>query len=80
MESGKTRLIGIMALLAIYITYYFIKDGKNIDYIDYSETAQKQKITHCPEEYIGEEINAKEFFIFNSNIVWCNVFKSASTR
>ena len=77
MESGKIRLIGIMALLAIYITYYFIKDGKNIDYY---ETTQKQKITHCPEEYIGEEINAKEFFIFNSNIVWCNVFKSASTR
>ena len=78
MESDKRRLIGIMALLAIYITYYFIKDGKNIDY--YETTQKKQKITHCPEEYIGEEINAKEFFIFNSNIVWCNVFKSASTR
>ena len=77
MASDKTRLIGIMALLAIYITYYFIKDGKNIDYY---ETTHNQKITHCPEEYIGEEINAKEFFIFNSNIVWCNVFKSASTR
>ena len=53
----------------ILTSYYFI-----------FSSILKLKIAHCPEKYIGEEINAKEFFIFNSNIVWCNVFKSASTR
>ena len=85
---------GIMALLVIYTTFCFLTDGINADYFenstqkqkimlnaDYFETStQKQKIIHCPEEYMVEEINSKEFFIFNSNIVWCNVFKSASTR
>ena len=86
---------GIMALLVIYTTFCFLRDGINADYFanstqkqkimlnaDYFETSstQKQKIIHCPEEYMVEEINSKEFFIFNSNIVWCNVFKSASTR
>ena len=71
-------LIGIMVLVVIYITFCFIRDGINTDCFETS--TQKQKIIHCPEELIQEEINAKEFFIFNSNIVWCNVFKSASTR
>ena len=84
----------MMALFIIYTTFCFIRDGINADYFvnsiqkqkiminaDYFETiTQKQKIIHCPEEYVVEEINSKEFFIFNSNIVWCNVFKSASTR
>ena len=101
MESEKTitfrKLLisnGIMALLVIYTTFSFLRDGINAEYFenstqkqkimlnaDYFETStQKQKIIHCPEEYMVEEINSKEFFIFNSNIVWCNVFKSASTR
>ena len=85
---------GIMALLVIYTTFCFLRDGINADYFenstqkqkimlnaDYFETStQNQKIIHCPEEYMVGEINSKEFFIFNSNIVWCNVFKSASTR
>ena len=86
---------GIMALLVIYTTFCFLRDGINADYFenstqkqkimlnaDYFETStKKQKKIHCPEEYnMVEEINSKEFFIFNSNIVWCNVFKSASTR
>ena len=69
---------GIMALLVIYTTFCFLRDGINAEYFENS--TQKQKIIHCPEEYMVEEINSKEFFIFNSNIVWCNVFKSASTR
>ena len=44
-------------------------------------TTAKQRISKgCPEKYQNGEINAKEFFVFNSHIVWCNVFKSASTR
>ena len=33
----------------------------------------------CLPEYQSGNIEAKEFFIFKSGIVWCNVFKSAST-
>jgi hypothetical protein len=33
----------------------------------------------CPPAETKGPINAKEFFIFNKNLVWCNVFKSAST-
>ena len=35
----------------------------------------------CTKEYQQGPIEPKEFFIFpTSNLVWCNVFKSASTR
>jgi len=34
---------------------------------------------NCLPEYQTGNIEAKEFFIFKSGIVWCNVFKSAST-
>ena len=85
MGSDKTMrfkkiqiLIGIVALLVVYITFCLISDGINVDYFETS--AQKHKIIHCPEELSDKEINANDFFIFNSNIVWCNVFKSASTR
>ena len=33
----------------------------------------------CPREYREGDITPKEFFVFNHDIVWCNVFKSAST-
>ena len=36
---------------------------------------------HCPKEYQEGPIEPKEFFVFHkTNLVWCNVFKSASTR
>ena len=34
----------------------------------------------CPEKYRKGSINPKEFFVFHNGMVWCNVFKSASTR
>lgn len=33
---------------------------------------------HCLPEYQGK-IEPKEFFVFHNGIIWCNVFKSAST-
>ena len=34
---------------------------------------------NCPPEYQTGIIEPKEFFIFKTGMVWCNVFKSAST-
>ena len=37
-------------------------------------------LINCPKEYQnGARIDPKEFFIFNRDLIWCNVFKSAST-
>ena len=39
------------------------------------------KLLNCPPELQESgDIEPKEFFVFHNNIVWCNVFKSASTR
>ena len=39
------------------------------------------KLLNCPAELQESgDIEPKEFFVFHNNIVWCNVFKSASTR
>ena len=35
---------------------------------------------NCPAEFKSGDIEPKEFFVFHNNLVWCNVFKSASTR
>jgi len=36
---------------------------------------------NCPQELQESgELEPKEFFVFHNNLVWCNVFKSASTR
>jgi hypothetical protein len=37
-------------------------------------------ILNCQPEFKKGDIDPKEFFIFKNGMVWCNVFKSASTR
>ena len=55
------------------------KNVTDTEILSASKEMKNHDKLNCQAEHQTGHIEPKEFFIFKTGIVWCNVFKSAST-